>query len=76
MENINSRFAKRLRALRRKYKLTQEELAEAAEIDYKHLQDMEGRNPSAPTLTTLKTSQSIQDVSFETFGFLIIRRKS
>ncbi len=53
MEDINIRFAKRLKALREKHKFTQEELAEAAGIDYKHVQDMEGKNPSAPTLTTL-----------------------
>ena len=54
METINIRLAKRLKALRKKYNLTQEELAEAAGIDYKHLQDLESKNPSAPTLTTLE----------------------
>jgi len=54
MENISLRFAKKLRSLRKQYNITQEELAEAAGIDYKHIQDMEGKNPSAPTLTTLE----------------------
>jgi transcriptional regulator with XRE-family HTH domain len=54
MIDINTRFAKRLRELRISHKLTQERLAELAGIDYKHLQDMEGKCPSAPTLVTLE----------------------
>ncbi len=55
MGKINFRFAKRLRELRTKRRLTQEELADLADIDYKHLQRLESnKNPTAPTLTTLE----------------------
>lgn len=54
MEDINVKFAKRLKNLRRKKKLTQEELAYLAEIDYKYIQRLESKNPSSPTLNILE----------------------
>lgn len=54
MENINSRFGRHLKDLRRKRKLTQEELAEMAELEYKYIQRLEGKKPSSPTLNTLE----------------------
>ena len=54
MESVNTRFAKRLKTLRKKHKITQEQLAEAAEIDYKHIQDLESKNPPAATLKTIE----------------------
>ena len=53
MENIRIRFGKRLKKLRLERKLTQEELADLADIDYKHIQRFESRNPPAPNLVTL-----------------------
>ena len=47
-------FAKTLKRLRIEKNLTQEELAERADIDYKYLQKLEGQNPSSPTLSTLE----------------------
>jgi len=52
-EDINFLLGKRLRELRKKHKLTQQQLAELADIDYKHIQLLEGKNPSSPKLTTI-----------------------
>ena len=54
MENINTEFGKRLKDLRKKKKITQEELAELAELEYKYIQRLEGKKPSSPTLNTLE----------------------
>ena len=54
MENINIRFGKHLKDLRRKKKITQEELAELAELEYKYIQRLEGKKPSSPTLNSLE----------------------
>ncbi len=51
--NINMRFAKRLRELRKKQHLTQQRLAELAEIEYKHLQALESGKPPSPRLETI-----------------------
>jgi len=54
MESINISFGKRLRQLRKKNKLTQEELSEASGLDYKYIQRLEGKKPSSPTLNSLE----------------------
>jgi transcriptional regulator with XRE-family HTH domain len=54
VENINIKFGKKLRELRRKKKLTQEELAQASGLDYKYIQRLEGKKPSSPTLNSLE----------------------
>lgn len=54
MENINIRLGKRLRDLRKKKKLTQEELAYLAGLEYKYIQRLESKKPSSPTLNTLE----------------------
>ena len=54
MENVNIEFGKRLKDLRKKKKITQEELAELAELEYKYIQRLEGKKPSSPTLNTLE----------------------
>jgi len=54
MENINTRFGKHLKDLRRKKKITQEELAYLAELEYKYIQRLESKKPSSPTLNTLQ----------------------
>ncbi len=54
MENINISFGKRLKALRRKKKLTQEKLAGLADLEYKYIQRLEGKKPSSPTLNSLE----------------------
>lgn len=54
MEEARLRFSKRLRELRTRRGLTQQQLAERADLDYKHIQLLEGRHPSAPRLDTLE----------------------
>jgi transcriptional regulator with XRE-family HTH domain len=53
--DIKVKLAKRLRELRKKHDMTQEELAEASGVDYKHIQLLEGKNPrSAVKIDTLE----------------------
>ena len=47
-------FAKRLRALRKKHGLTQQELAELADLDYKHIQRLESKRPTSVKLETIE----------------------
>ena len=53
-QSIRLKFGKRLRSLRRKKGLTQQELAELANIDYKHIQRLEGKNPTDVKLETIE----------------------
>ena len=48
------KFSGRLRKLRKEKDLTQEELAEKADISYKNLQYLESKNPTCPNLITIK----------------------
>lgn len=50
---IVRKFSKRLRELRKKNGLTQEKLAEIADISYKNIQYLESNNPTCPSLITL-----------------------
>lgn len=52
--DIRAKVAKRIRSLRSKQKLTQERLSELAEIDSKHIQKLEGKNPPSVTIDTLE----------------------
>ncbi len=54
VKDIRHRFAKKIRFLRAKHKYSQEKLAELAGIDYKHLQKLEGKNPSCVRLDTIE----------------------
>ena len=47
-------MAKRIKALRKKRGLTQEQLADLVGIDYKYLQKMEGKNPPAVRIDTIE----------------------
>lgn len=53
MGDINVKFGKRLRLLREKHNMTQEQLAQASGLDYKYIQRLEGKTPSSPTLNSL-----------------------
>ena len=44
---LKLRFARRLREWRAKRKLTQQQLAERAGVDYKYIQRIEGKKPPA-----------------------------
>lgn len=52
--DIKIKLGKRIKELRTKRKITQEELAGAAEIDYKYLQTIEGKNPPNVKIETLE----------------------
>ena len=54
MGDINRRFGANLRKLREKHKLTQEQLAQLSEVDYKYIQRLEGKAPSSPSLNTIE----------------------
>ena len=55
MENqVRLKLAARLRELRKKYKYTQQKLSELAEVDYKHIQLLESKKPSAAKIDTLQ----------------------
>jgi len=54
VENVNIRFGKHLKTLRNKRKMTQEDLAYLAGLEYKYIQRLEGKKPSSPTLNTLE----------------------
>ena len=71
MSSIDLAFAKTLKQLRRTRHLTQEELAQRAGLDYKHLQKLEGKAPSSPTLSTLEKLAKGLDVSLTEFIALI-----
>ncbi len=51
--SIRLRFGNRLREWRAKRKLTQQELAERADIEYKYLQRLEGKTPPAIKIDTI-----------------------
>ena len=63
MENINIRFGKHLKTLRNKKKMTQEDLACKADLEYKYIQRLEGKKPSSPTLNTLEKLAKAFDIS-------------
>lgn len=52
--NIRINLGKKLRALRKDFDLTQEELAEKSGISTKYLQNLEGKTPKTASLLTLE----------------------
>lgn len=55
MSNIRVKFAKRLRELRLKKEWTQEQLAEFADLAYRHVQRLEStKNPPPAKIDTLE----------------------
>ncbi len=63
MDAIGLRFARRLKQLRKKHKLTQERLAELAAISDKHLQRLESSKPCGVRLVTLDRIAKSLDIS-------------
>jgi len=51
--NIRLRLGKRIKELRTKCGYTQEKLSEVANIDYKYIQKIEGKNPPALKIDTI-----------------------
>lgn len=52
--SIRLRLGKKIRELRERKDLTQEGLAALADIDYKYLQRIEGKNPPALKIDTIE----------------------
>ena len=61
--SINHKLSKVLKMLRLKTGLTQDQLAELSKIDYKHIQKLEGKTPSSPSLNTLEKIAKGFDIS-------------
>lgn len=53
MADVSVRFAHRLKHLRKRHRITQERLAELAEISEKHVQRLESSQPCGVRLVTL-----------------------
>lgn len=51
---IRIKLATRIRKLREERGMTQEELAEASGVDYKHIQLLESKKPSAAKIDTIE----------------------
>ena len=52
-KKIRSKFSNNLKKYRSKNKLTQQKLAELAEMEYKYIQRIEGKNPPAVRIDTI-----------------------
>ncbi|MDD5567676.1 MAG: helix-turn-helix transcriptional regulator [Candidatus Omnitrophica bacterium] len=63
MENINTEFGRHLKDLRKKKKITQQALAELADLEYKYIQRLESKKPSSPTLNTLEKLAKAFEIS-------------
>ena len=61
------RFGRLLKVMRKKRKLTQEKLAELADLSVVHIQRFEGRSPSGVTLETLIKFSRAFKISLPTF---------
>jgi len=64
-DEIIVRFSKRLKELRKKHGYTQQELAELADVEYKHIQRLESKNPCDVKLTTLNKLAKAFKVSLQ-----------
>jgi len=53
-ENIRLKIGKRIKELRKKREMTQDKLSELANIDYKYIQRIEGKNPPALKIDTIE----------------------
>ena len=53
-QSIRHKFARRLRDLREKQGLTQQRLAELSDLDYKHIQRLESKDPTDVKLETIE----------------------
>jgi len=53
-KSIRKKFGRKLKELRKNLNLTQEKLSELAEIDYKYLQRIEGKDPPNIKLETIE----------------------
>ena len=66
-QDIRLKLANRIRILRKKYKYTQQRLSELADIDYKHIQLLESKKPSASKIDTLEKLAKAFNISISKF---------
>ena len=52
--DLRFRLGEQIRELRKKYNLTQEELADKSGISTKYLQNLEGKNPKTASIVTVE----------------------
>jgi transcriptional regulator with XRE-family HTH domain len=66
VSDVKALFGQRLRAIRRRRKLTQESLGELAKLDYKHIWSIEnGRNaPSFEAISRLAKALKVEPCEF------------
>ena len=61
MSSINIKFGKKVKEVRKKLGITQEQLAEMTKTSYKYIQRIEGKTPPDVRLTTIeKISKALQ----------------
>lgn len=53
-KEIRLKLGLRIRQLRKRYRYTQEKLSELSDIDYKHIQLLESKRPSAIKIDTIE----------------------
>jgi|GEM_PF-1155120 len=71
-EDIAKQLGWRIRAIRKKHKLTQEKLAGHSRISLKYIQNLEGKNPQNPSLKILqKLSDGLEIPLWELLKFEI-----
>jgi transcriptional regulator with XRE-family HTH domain len=69
MVNINIELGKKIRELRRKKNITQEELAHRAELDFSYINQIENgkRNPSIEAIAKIARGLGVKAQSLLTF---------
>ena len=66
-KHLALRFGRLLKGARKKKRLTQEKLAELADLSVIHIQRLEGRSPSGVTLETLLKLSRALGISLPAF---------
>ncbi len=67
---INIKLGKKIKALRGKCKITQEQLAELTKTSYKYIQRIEGKKPPDIRLTTVeKLAKALKTTSSKLLDF-------
>lgn len=66
-KDISVKVSSRLRQLREKYGYTQEKLSELSGVDYKHIQLLEGKNPTCARIDTAEKLAKAFNMSLSKF---------
>lgn len=67
INDLTIKIGLRIKNLRKEYGFTQEKLSELTGIDYKHIQLLEGKKPSAIRITTLENVCKAFDLKLKDF---------